>query len=257
MEKLNSIQTQFYNTIFNKQNGMLTEIKSDFPGDRINIYRQTILENLRHALQITYPGLWALLGQECADSAAYVFCNETINLPSSGNLDDWGKSFPTFLGLQPELLNLPYLNAYGEYEWLKHLAYGELEGKFLTYADFAHLSESDLALDNCTLNFHPTVSFIQSDFPLDKIQEIIDKPNGEGFDLRKNTTYGLIARSEESVVTYWISEDNFIFFQNIENKLSLADCIENTENKYPNFSIIKAIDFLMVNKLISGINHPH
>lgn len=251
MENLNVIQNSFYDALFNKQDRVLATIKSDFSDDRLNIYRQTLLENLRNALQITYPGLWALLGQECADSAAYTFCHETINLPTSGNLDEWGKNFPDFLAKQPELLALPYLKEYGDYEWLKHLAYGQLENSFITYADLSNLTEMDLL--NCTLRFHPTVYLIQSDFPLDKIQQIIEQPQASHFDLHKSTTYALIARPEEGVITYWVNSDNFLFFQNIVKKISLSDCIENTENKHPNFSIIKAIDFLMVNKLISTI----
>ncbi len=251
MQKLKQTQNDFYHTMFDNKAPILPFIKSDHPDERLNIYKQTILENLRHALEITYPGIWSLLGKACADSAAYVFCSKAKKFPVSGNLDEWGKDFPEFLALQPELSGLPYLKTYGEYEWLKHLAYGQLESDYVNYADLSALSENDLA--NCKLHFHPSVYLMQSDYPIDKIQEIIEQPDVPGFELTKKVTCVVIARPENCIMTYWVPPEYFLFFENMVKNLSLSECVENTEKEYSDFNIAEAIGFLMDNKLLSSM----
>ena len=93
------------------------------PEFRISIYRNTILQNLRHALEITFPAIWKLVGQECADSLAYLFVQDKINLPVSNCLDDWGKKFPKFLQNMKPISHLVYLKDIAQVEWLKHLSY--------------------------------------------------------------------------------------------------------------------------------------
>lgn len=98
-------------------------IKSSHPAERLNIYRQTILENIRNSLSITFPGIWILLGEECANNVAFAFCKNEYNLPISGCLDDFGKNFPDFIEAQKEFNALPYLKDYGRFEWLQHQSY--------------------------------------------------------------------------------------------------------------------------------------
>lgn len=255
MSKLNIVQQQFTDALLEqeKQNNLLDFVKSDYANQRLNIYRQTIIQNLRQALEITYPGIWVLLGKECADSAAYVFCQDQKNLPLSGNLDEWGENFPIFLENQPEFQGLPYLKDFGRYEWLKQLAYGQPDRKHITYNDLNNLSEK--TLEQSKLILHPSVYLMESKFPLDKILELVENFDISGFELKNYKTYALISRVENCVMTYWITEDNFLFFQNVLNRLTLAECLENTEKKYPHFNITETIGFLMSCKLISTITY--
>lgn len=123
MQDLDTIQKTFLQSILEKNLADLSFIKSSYPAERLDIYRQTIFENIRNSLAITFPGIWKLLGEECANSAAYAFSKHQHNLPISGCLDDFGENFPKFLGVQKELQALPYLKDYAYFEWLKHQSY--------------------------------------------------------------------------------------------------------------------------------------
>ncbi len=254
MQKLKDIQHDFTHSLFQTDKIPVSDfIASDYASERLNIYRQTIIQNLRQALAITYPGIWHLLGDECADSVAYAYINNINNFPISGCLDDWGISFAEFLEQQPELITLPYLKDYAHYEWLKHLAYGQADSDYLTYDKLTTLSENELT--NAIFYFHPTVYFMQSVFPLDNILNIIENPDSEKLHLTKQNTYALIARPENNVITYWLSEDYYVFFDDLKKGLSFGLSIEKAEKKYSDFNLSEIITFLIENKLISHISY--
>src|SRR5262245_42793719 len=98
-----NIQQQFENALFDVASKDLAFISSPLSQQRFNIYRQTVFESLRHALEITYPGMWQLLGKTCADNIARYYCSQIEQLPKSGCLDDWGETFPTIFELFPSL----------------------------------------------------------------------------------------------------------------------------------------------------------
>ncbi|HFE6167594.1 TPA: DNA-binding domain-containing protein, partial [Legionella pneumophila] len=75
MHELLKLQESFYRNIF-KKDVDLSFISSDFSQERLDVYRQTIFENMINALRITYPGVWKLIGNECANSVAYTYCKK-------------------------------------------------------------------------------------------------------------------------------------------------------------------------------------
>jgi hypothetical protein len=106
MKTLETVQNDFYKAIFQKKSNHADFVSSSHPSERLAIYKHTIFETLRNALAITYPGIWALLGEECSSNIANAFCSLNENLPSSGCLDDWGDQFPDFINQQSVLSNL-------------------------------------------------------------------------------------------------------------------------------------------------------
>lgn len=251
MPKLKLLQENFKQALFqDKPMPSHTHfIQSDYPNERLNIYKQTIIQNLRQALEITYPGVWVLLGRECADSVAYAYIKNQDNLPISGCLDEWGESFVDFLDKQPELETLPYLKDYAHYEWLKHLAYGQADSDFFTYDDLTKLTEHELA--NAIFYFQPSVYLMQSAFPLDNILTIIENPDSETFQLTQENRHILIVRSEHQVITYWITQEYYLFFNYLKQELSLEKAIHKIEENYPEFNLAEILIFLINNKLIS------
>ena len=191
---LKDIQTQFYKAIFikNKVKLNLSFIASSDPVKKFNIYRNSIFETLRNSLEMTYPGIWALLGQSCANSVASAFYSQAENLPTSACLDDWGSHFPNFIASIPELHHLPYLKDYASYEWLLHLSYYAYDGTLFLYT---------------------------SEFPIAKIQKIIENPQADEIVLdSKSTCYAIISRkfNFSPVQIFWITKTKYEAI--IENK---------------------------------------
>src|SRR6266436_6673471 len=114
---LKQIQNQFKNALFDTQMSDIAFIRSQNSILRFNVYRQTVFENLRHALEITYPGIWCLLGSGCANNVARLYITNETNSPKSGCLDDWGETFGSFLETIPSLQPYIYLKDYAHLEW--------------------------------------------------------------------------------------------------------------------------------------------
>ena len=109
MLNLKQLQNKFIDHVISREtNEIALYIKhSTISQDaRLQIYRQTIFENLYSALKITYPGIWKLIGEECARAVCYSFNKNKENLPLNGYIDDWGSKFPKFL----LILNIYYFN---------------------------------------------------------------------------------------------------------------------------------------------------
>ena len=202
---MHELQQAFHHNIFRKEDD-LSFISSNFPKERFDLYRQTIFENMRNALKITYPGVWKLLGDECAGSAAYAYCQLDQNLPRTGCLDDFGVGFPEFLATSDQLLNLPYLRDYAHYEWLKHISYIAADSKPILPSDLMSVPEDQI--DHVTFQFRPSSHIFHSKYPLFDIHQIIEDTTGISITLKQEEGYGIISRRENEIQTYWIAKDN-------------------------------------------------
>lgn len=182
MLTLKELQKQFLQTIFKKDNSLISQIKSADVDTRISIYRNTIYSGLCHALYVIYPGVWKLLGKECADNAALMFCHDLKNLPVDGSLDRWGQKFVTFLGSLEAFATLPYLEDYAWYEFLWHQAY---------------------------CGYGKSVYYFKSSFPIDEIQALLDNPNIKSLDLKAKPSYAIIMRPKQEVLTLWVTREKW------------------------------------------------
>lgn len=241
MQKLKRIQSAFYQTVFQGGEGELSFISSNYPAERFNVYRQNIFENLCAALHLVFPGVWKLLGEDCANSVAYAFCKAEGNLPTSGYLDDWGGDFPEFLERQKELSTLPYLNDYARYEWLKHRSYIAGQGDVMSLMELK---------EEMKLAFIPSLFLFTSRFPIQAIQGVVDNPESEPIKLNAMGVWGIVARSANVVVTFWIAESLWSFISFIEQGLSLELALEKVQKKDVGFDVVGAVNFLFDKGLV-------
>lgn len=259
MHELLKLQQTFYHNIF-KQDADLSFISSNFPQERFDVYRQTIVENMINALKITYPGVWKLLGEECSNSAAYAYCQTDRNLPKTGCLDDFGGDFPGFLGTLNQLSGLPYLKDYAHFEWLKHVAYMAADSKPIGPSNLMSIPEDEI--DHVTFHFCPSAYLFHSKYPLFDIHEIVQDVSAKAITLNHEEAYGIIARKDNDVHTYWTTEDNWHFIRRLSEGATLLESAEYTQKINNNFDLSSSIAFvlqaqLVVNIINSGGNNVH
>lgn len=247
MTTLKSIQQDFLNTIIQEETIHSDIIASTYPAQRLAIYRQTILETLRQALELTFPGIWMLIGKDCANHLAKLFCQDLSNLPTEACLDDWGAQFPKFIGQQSALSHLPYLQDYAEYEWLKHRSFCAPSSISLTLADLQLAPETDL--ETLQLDFKPAVFIFYSEYPLNKIEALIENPNAEAININSNKSYALITRKNNVIHTEWINADLHCFIEALRNKYPLGQALIKTQEKYPQFNLTQSLQFLIQSSL--------
>lgn len=250
LKTLEEIQSEFCHSIIYEKTGGHDFISSDNALDRLAIYKNTIFDTLRKSLQITFPGIWGLVGNECANNLAFAFCKIIANLPSSGCLDDWGNEFPHFISRQESLKKLPYLNDYGDYEWLKHLSYSSAQAAPLGIEVMNTISDDQV--ERVSFIFHPSVYMMQSEYALDEIAALIESPESVVLNSVSKKTFCVIVRSDSIVVSCWVAEDLWDFIAHLLKGLSLSVVYEAMMEHYPQFDLSKALHFIFQKRLITS-----
>lgn len=247
---MHNVQILFQKSIF-RENHDMGFLSSSFPEERLNIYRQTIFENMINALRITYPGIWQLIGDDCAYNVAYAYGKKKEYHPTTGCLDDFGHQFPDFLGQMPQLKHMPYLKDYASYEWLKHVAYMAPDCEGISVSELSGIPEEQI--DEVTLKFCPSVYFFESSYDLSAIQHILMNKDSQKVQGVCEQSYGIVARQEHDVCTYWLKKENWFFLQALFQGYSLKESTEIAENMNKNFSLEAVIAFLFKAQLVRKI----
>lgn len=251
MKTLEATQKKLYESLIRNKSSDYSFISSKNPEDRLAVYKQTIFDVLVRALKLTYPGIWGLLGEDCAGNLAKAFCYKAKNLPSSGCLDDWGSEFPRFISEQESLKELPYLKDYGDYEWLKHLSYSAASAELLNVDVLNALSED--RLQSIGFTFHPSIYMIKSEYALDEIEALIEKPSSSELNSVTKKTYGIIVQSNYIVLTHWVAVDLWFFIETLLSGFSLDKAYQSVIEQYPEFDLTSAISFIIQKKVIVSV----
>lgn len=253
MPTIKQIQKIFLSTVLNQQDTAIfeffcpNEITNEF---RFDIYRNTILQNLRHSLEMTFPTIWKLIGKECADSLALNFIQDKNNLPTTNCLDDWGEKFPLFLKNNPTVSHLLYLKDIAEIEWLKHLSYCARDYPVFDPRILQnHLNDR---AEQLTLLFNPTVFLYSSPYYLKNIFDLIENPmETDSIDFQQIPSYAVISRQKNQIImTHWITQDLFHFLCHIKAGASLGFAYQNTLENNLDFDLLNALQFLLRNEVL-------
>ena len=229
------MQSYFANAVFNK--GGLEFISSNNKELRIDVYRQTIFENICNFLRIIYPGIWKLLGEECSDKLAYDFASNLDNLPN--DLNDLGQDFPKFLGKYSELL--PYLSDYARYEWLKNKSMSQKDSSAINPTILASISPKKIA--KIKFIFLPSIYSFCSDFPINLIEEVAFNLGAEAIDLKFSKTYAIINGGD----SFWLEPSIWKVIDMLMKGKAIGMAGDNPED------LSAAIYFLLNNRLVKGI----
>jgi hypothetical protein len=249
MHDLRQLQQSFCKNIFHEAND-LAFIKSGYAQERFDVYRQTIFHNMVNALRITYPGVWKLLGAECANCAAHAYF-QTKHLPRTGCLDDFGGDFPDFLGSLSELSALPYLRDYAHYEWLRHLAYIAPDAQAISPSDVMNMPEDQI--DHVKCHFCPCVYMVQSPYPLFDIHQVVQEDSATAITLKREEAFGVISRQDNDVHTYWIPKDYWCFIKTLSEGQTFSESYRYAQTINNNFNLSAVIAFILREKLIHKI----
>ena len=132
---------------------------------RLAIYRNTANSTLLKALQLSYPAVQALVGEEFFEGAARLFIEQCP--PSNAQLDTYGATFPDFLAQMPEAASLDYLPDTARLEWTVSEVLHAPDAKPLDLLRLGRLNDG--GLKSVQLLPNPAVRLFQSDFPVDAI----------------------------------------------------------------------------------------
>lgn len=241
MSLLEQTQKKFYQAIFDKKTS-LDFIHSKNPENRLAIYRSNIFENLRNRIATIFPGIWILLGDDCANSAALAFVK---------NPDNKIKAFPDFLSEQAALAHLPYLKDYARYEWLLYKSLRAPCVQAINPNLLETIPEEKLA--RLRFVFLPSVFLYTAQFSLEQIKTIIDNPEASAINLKQERMTVLIAKPKKHVFTLFIKSDMGLFFTYLSQGKTLGETTEQISAQHPDFDLTQAMHILLKYKLIMEI----
>lgn len=259
MSDLRTLQEHFFKSIAGDDEAqLLSFIKpSQIPASaRFKIYKNTSFENLYNALKTTFPGIWNLIGEECARSVSYAFTKDIKNLPTSGSIDNWGKDFPKFLSTVSELSDLKYLEDYAEFEWLQHLSFCAMDAGILDPVELQKVP-GDL-IEKVKFAFHPSVFFLKSEYPLDQIYELLEDPatSISKINLNDGPTYTILCRVDNHTNMLWVTCDVFDFTLLLSKGNTLGDAIVTMQTANPRFDFSQSLAFVLNKGLLTSIIIP-
>jgi hypothetical protein len=244
LKQLEDLQYKFYKSIFRGRE--CDYLKSNFPNERINIYRNNIIQVLRSALEITYPAVWQLLGQERANYIAYKFLEDENSLPASACLDLWGADFVTFLQNVDECQKWPYLSDVANLEWLQHLSYYADDSKAIGIDALSTLSENEA--EHLKISFASHGYLYHSQFAIDDIMALL-VGGALKVDYNARPTYGLISRIAGEVSVRWIDKSIWEFLTLLwKEEKTMGEALEIMSNT--NFDLPTALIMIFSSNIV-------
>jgi hypothetical protein len=210
--------------------------------DKFQIHIDTIMVNLVNALQISFPGIWQLLGDDCAKGAGLSYSHDKKHLVKRSNINLFGEKFPEFLSQFETTKNIVYLKDFAQMEWLRSLCYEAKKTTIISPAELQSIAPDQL--ENTKFVFNHSMQMMKSQFPLDEIQDILDNPNpSSSLQLSKKTSYILICRIDNKVSTFFLDQFSWEFISLLKQGLSLGDAIEvqSDQENIPDLSNLFAL----------------
>jgi hypothetical protein len=255
MHSLEETQKEFMELLVNSKMAALTYIKekgSISAEERFHVHRQTIFQNLINGLRISFPGVWKLIGEECAEGVALAYSHEMSNLPVMSTLEGFGQNFPEFLSKFESTRQLEYLPDFARLEWLRSLSYNALSSEEVDPTYLAEISPE--VIETTHFKFNPSVFFFKSPFPLDKIQELLDNPASKGLSLKdQDSSYMVICRVKGEVITLWTSEQIWLFLSSINNGQNLGQATQNFVKYEKEEEVPSLFELIVRYKLLSHV----
>jgi len=229
---------------------VLAEVHGDGldPAARVAIYRNHVFVTLTEALESTYPVVVRLVDRRFFAYTADRFIRE--NPPAGPCLFEYGESFADFLGTFPPCRHLPYLRDVARLEWALNRALHAEDAVTLDPRWLGAVSPDEVG--RLKLRLHPSVSLLESPWPIDRIW----RANQPGAD--PEATLSLdggavcleVYRLEDDVVFRAVTPGTYAFRRALASDLESA--VESARSVDPSFDLTSALSELLDDGLIVG-----
>lgn len=242
---LESIMENNLSSEFIKQNGGIDT------ADRLGVHRDTILENFISSLKITYPGIWRLIGEDCARGVALAYSHDLDHLQNRENINSFGDRFPEFLSNFASTCHLDYLSDFAMLEWIRSRSYESVNEKFLSAQDMQEFFIN--GDENGKLILNSSVYFLKSKFPLGNIQRLLDDPEMKELNLDDSTEYIVVCRVQGKIETLYLSKNQWQFLYNLNNGDAIGKAIKCFSNEEVEKELSIMIQLLLSKQMVKEI----
>lgn len=161
----------------------------------LSIYRNNVFSNYRKALLDDYPAIAALVGDRFFGGACDAYAR--AHRCESGDLNDFGAKFASFLEQWPPAHALPYLGDVARLEWAVHIAFNAPDVPGIDLAELAHVAPG--RVPHLRFELHPSARLMHSVYPVFKIWRTSTGESDERVELDAGEDHLLIIRRDGSV----------------------------------------------------------
>lgn len=248
---LNTLQNQFADYVYQKATVELPAFiasRGDLQSeDLLGIYRNNTLGLLKENLELIYPTVLAIVGEEFFKTLAYHYI--PLNPSKSGDMHEYGENFADFISHFPAAESLPYLPDIARLEWRWHQVYHAADNQDFDVATLASVAAENF--DRLFFKLIDASALVQSDYPILKIWQI-SQPNTDS-ELTVNLDDGgqniVMLRVQGTIYMHSISDAEVLFIENLAEAYSFTQAYEKTAAEYEfdiNTSLQKIIQFGLI-----------
>jgi hypothetical protein len=217
---------------------------------RFGVYRNNVVAGLIRAVAARYPVVRKLLWDEAFDRAALLYVMSQP--PRSPVLLHYGDTFPRFLRDTGACAAANYLADIAELESARTRAYHAADATPLSRDSLAAISPEDWP--ELRLALHPSLSLLQSDFPVVSIWHANLHANDNALGVWR-AECALVARPHLDVEVRPVSAAVHRFFAALVEGRTVGAAIEQASER-PGFDLAECFDSLIGMELAVGIERP-
>ena len=218
----------------------------------LQIYRNNVYASLAGALEAVYPVVARLVGPDCFRGCAHAYVREAP--PTSGNLHDFGASFPAFLSVFEPVRALAYLPDVAHLEWAWHCAFHAAEAAPLSLDALAQVPTS--AYGELRFKLHPSAHLRASPYPLLEIWQA-NQPDGDSerqIDLDRGGGHLLIIRRALTVEIERLAADEHALLCAFAEGCALAEAAQRASTVDGGFDLSAALRARVQDQTITGFD---
>ena len=232
--------------------GIVAEIQGDGldPAARIAIYRNHVFAALTEALEATYPIVVRLVDRRFFGYAADRFIRE--HPPAGPCVFEYGESFADFLTSFPPCRDLVYLPDVARLEWALNRARHAEDAVPLDRRWLADVPAEEIGTVRLVL--HPSVSLIQSSWPIDRIWRA-NQPDADPeatVSLDEGGVSLTIHLAGDDIVFRSLTPSSYTFRRALADDLDLESAVDAARSVDPCFDLTGALRELLEEGLIVG-----
>ena len=221
------------------------------PGQRLDIYRNTLLGACANALRLSFPAVQRLVGADFFDGAARVFA--LAQPPRRADLNAYGSEFPSFLARFEPAAGLVYLADVARLDWAVNRALHAPDADPLAPQRLAAVAPADHG--RVCFTAHPSVSTLRSAWAVDHIWQAVlaqDDTALAAIDLQDGPACLLVQRvaGQVEVVRFapdaWRLADELLRGRPLETALGFAGGLDTAGELAAHLAAGRFVDFDLV-----------
>jgi hypothetical protein len=215
---------------------------------RLAIYRHHVFTSLTAALEATYPVVTRLVDRRFFGWVADRYVR--AHPPAGPCLAEYGGEFPAFLAQFPSSAHLPWLADVARLEWAMNVALHAPDAVALEPDTLRALDPHAVA--RLTLRFEPSVTLLESAWPVDAIWRANQTDTDGVVDLSAGAVRIEIRRLGDDVVFRALPAGTFAFRSALASGTTLEDAVERALDAEPGFDLASEIRALLDERVLAA-----